>query len=125
MAKKTKPLHLSRGEMEIMNLLWEMGALTIAETHAAFDRPIGYTTIQTRLNRLADKGIVQKSGDRPNRYAAAVSPDSVSAGHLEHLIEHVARGSVVPLVAQLLANRKLSKAEIAELKKFIAEAEKK
>ena len=116
---------LSEGEMEIMNLLWQRGPLSLAEAHAAFERPIGYTTIQTRLNRLAEKGIVTKSSERPARYVAAITPDMVSASHLEQLVENVAQGSVVPLVAQLLTDREFSKEEIAELKRFIAEAEAK
>ncbi|NNE92811.1 MAG: BlaI/MecI/CopY family transcriptional regulator [Verrucomicrobiales bacterium] len=123
MSAKSTSTKLSAGEMEIMNVLWKKGPLTIAEAHAAFDRPIGYTTIQTRLNRLAKKGTVKKSEDRPAKYEAAISPDSVSAGHLEQLVENVAQGSVVPLVAQLLSNRKFSNDEIAELKKFIDDAE--
>jgi predicted transcriptional regulator len=123
MAGKSKPIKLSQGEMEIMNLLWQNGPLSISKAHAAFDRPIGYTTIQTRLNRLAEKGTVKKSAERPTRYEAAISQDSVSAGHLEQLIENVAQGSVVPLVAQLLSDRKFSEAEIAELKRFIDAAE--
>ena len=113
--------------MEIMKLLWQRGPLNIAETHESMesDRPIGYTTVQTRLNRLAEKELVERSNDRPAKYSAAISPDSVSAGHLEQLIENVAQGSVVPLVAQLLNNRNISSEEIAELKRFIEDAEKK
>ena len=122
MTAKTAP-KLSTGEMEILNLLWEQGPLTINEAHQAMDRPIGYTTIQTRLNRLAEKGFVAKSAERPTKYEAAISRDTVGASHLDQLVERVASGSVVPLVAQLLSNRKLSHDEIAELKKFIAEAE--
>jgi len=123
----SRPVKLSAGEMEIMKLLWQSGPLTISETHESMDaaRPVGYTTIQTRLNRLAKKGLVERSVDRPAKYEAAVSPDSVSAGHLDQLVENVAQGSVVPLVAQLLSNRKLSSEEISELKRFIADAEKK
>ena len=44
------------------------------------DRPLGYTTVQTRLNRLVAKGVVARSNDRPARYRAAVRPDEVSAG---------------------------------------------
>jgi len=123
----SKPTKLSPGEMEIMKLLWQQGALGIAEAHEAMEseRPIGYTTVQTRLNRLAEKGLIKRSTERPAKYSAAISPDSVSAGHLEQLIENVAQGSVVPLVAQLLSNRKISTDEIAELKRFIQDAEKK
>lgn len=123
MPAKSAPQKISSGEMEIMNLLWESGPLTINEAHQKFDREIGYTTIQTRLNRLVEKGLARKSTERPAKYEAAISQDSVSAGHLNLLVERVAGGSVVPLVAQLLSNRKFTTDEITELKRFIAEAE--
>ena len=123
MPRKSKPQKLSEGEMEIMNLLWQKGALSISEAHAQFDRPIGYTTIQTRLNRLVEKKFVRKTADRPAKYEATLSPHDVSEGHLDQLIENVAQGSVVPLVAQLLSNRKFTETEIAELKSFIENAE--
>lgn len=125
MAKKPLPDKLSKGELELMRLLWKKGPVTIAGAHAEFakERAIGYTTVQTRLNRLVEKGYVKKSRTRPAEYEANLSPNDASEGHLAELIENVAQGSVVPLVAQLLSNRKFSNAEIAELKSFIENAE--
>jgi predicted transcriptional regulator len=87
-------------------------------------RAIGYTTVQTRLNRLAVKGVVTRTPERPARYAAAVAPEEVSARHLDLLLERVSDGNVVPLVAHLVRDRRLSPAEIEELKQLIAEAER-
>ncbi len=64
---------LSPGEMEMLSMLWKLGPLTIAEAHESIGRPLGYTTIQTRLNRLVEKGIVDRTEDRPAKYAAAVT----------------------------------------------------
>ena len=121
--QKAKKVELTPGEMEILGLLWDHGALTIAETHKAFPRKIGYTTIQTRLNRLVEKGLVQRSADRPASYAAAITRDDISAGHLDTLLERVVGGNVVPLVAYLVQDRKLSADEIDQLKQLIREAE--
>lgn len=123
MSNPSSDSNLSSGELEIMKLLWERGPLSINEAHQAFERPIGYTTMQTRLNRLAEKGLVGRSADRPAKYEALISPDAVSAGHLDLLVERVTSGSVVPLVAQLLSNRKLTPEEISALERLIAEAE--
>ncbi len=123
MSKKRKLPRLSAGEMEIVQMLWRTGGVTLSEAHVALDRPIGYTTMQTRLNRLVEKGVVSRTADRPARYAAAVAPEDVSARHLDLLLERVSDGSVVPLVAHLVRDRLLSAAEIAELKQLIAEAE--
>lgn len=119
-----RPPRLSAGEMEILQMLWRAGAVTLAEAQAALARPIGYTTMQTRLNRLVDKRVVTRTADRPARYSAAVAPDDVSAGHIELLLERVSGGSVVPLVAHLVRDRDLSADEINELKQLIAEVER-
>ena len=121
MNKKTK---LSSGEMEIMSVLWEHGELSLRDAQTLFGRPIGYTTIQTRLNRLVDKGLATRSATRPAKYAAAVSKEDVSANHLDTLLERVTGGQVVPLVAQLVNDRSLTKSELGELKKLIRDAEK-
>ncbi|OGV70220.1 MAG: hypothetical protein A3K19_16580 [Lentisphaerae bacterium RIFOXYB12_FULL_65_16] len=124
MAHAQSSHQLSTGEMEFMDLLWTRGPLSLCEAHESFGRDIGYTTVQTRLNRLVDKGLVTRTDDRPAKYVAAVAPAAVSAGHLAVLVQRVAGGSIVPLVAQLVASRPLPPDEIAELKKLIADAEK-
>ena len=121
---KRKAARLSAGEMEILQMLWRAGPVTLSEAQAALDRPLGYTTVQTRLNRLVDKRLVTRTADRPARYAAAVAPQEVTARHLDLLVERVTGGSVVPLVAHLVRDRALSSADIAELKQLIAAAER-
>src|SRR5262245_28164945 len=115
---------LSVGELEVLDVLWRHGPVTLAAAHQNFGREIGYTTVQTRLNRLVEKGIVKRSEDRPAQYRAAVAPESVTAGHLDLLLERVSGGRVVPLVAQLVADRSLTPVEIAELKSLIVTAER-
>ena len=124
MSARRKSPRLSAGEMEILQMLWDGGPVTLSEAQSALRRPIGYTTMQTRLNRLVEKGLVARTTDRPARYQAAVQAADVTAGHLDLLIERVSGGSVVPLVAHLVRDRTLSAAEIAELKQLIAEAER-
>lgn len=123
-SKKKKQTKLTPGEMEIMSALWNSESQTIAETREALGRPIGYTTVQTRLNRLVEKGLVKRSAERPARYRALITADHVGANHLEVLIERVAGGSVVPLVAHLVKHRSLSDGELDELKEIIRTAEK-
>ena len=126
MGKKRKTPRLSAGELEIMSMVWTRGPLTLAEAHRCFGqfgRPVGYTTMQTRLNRLVDKGALRRSRRRPARYEAAVQPDEVGARQIDVLLDKVSPGSVVPLVAHLISDRSLSPEEIRQLKRLIAEAE--
>ncbi len=122
---KTEVPPLTPWELELMQVLWKNDGLTILQAQQEFTRPIGYTTVQTRLNRLVDKGLAEKSPERPTKYRAAVNPDAVSAGHLDLLRERVAGGSVVPLIAQLMQESELTPTEIAALKKLVEEQERK
>ncbi len=114
---------LAAGELEVLSLLWEHGPLTLAEAHERFERPLGYTTVQTRLNRLVEKELVRRSKERPARYEAAVSREEVSADALRTLRERVTGGRVVPLVARLLDDSRLSADEFGELRELIEQAE--
>ncbi len=122
MKSPTNP-HLTAGEMEMLEMLWTAGDVTLSEAHQAMKRAIGYTTVQTRLNRLVEKGFVVRSQDRPAKYSAAVTPGDVSAGHLDLLLRRVSGGNVVPLVAHLVRDRRLSAEEIDELRELIDRAE--
>ena len=114
---------LSSGELDLMDLLWREGPLTLAQAHERFGAgAVGYTTMQTRLNRLVDKGLASKSG-RPAEYLAAIPREQAQAGHLDQLLSKLSGGSVVPLVAQLMQDRQISGDELQELKRLIHEAE--
>lgn len=124
MAKKRTTPRLSPGEMEVLQMLWQHGPVTLSDAQAKLGREIGYTTIQTRLNRLVEKKLVARSAERPAQYSAAIEPAEVSAGHLDLLVKRTGGGSVVPLVAHLVRDWSLSAEEIAALKQLLAEAER-
>jgi predicted transcriptional regulator len=123
MAKKEKSRRLSAGELEMLQMLWRDGPVTLSEAQSGLRRAIGYTTVQTRLNRLVDKGIVTRTAERPAKYRAAIAREEVNAGHLNLLLERVSGGSIVPLVAHLMKDRSLSPEEILALRKMISESE--
>ena len=123
MAKQSKSRRLSAGELEMLQMLWRDGPVTLSEAQRGLRRAIGYTTVQTRLNRLVEKGVVTRAAERPARYRAAVAAEDVSAGHLNLLLERVSGGSIIPLVAHLMKGRRLSPDEILALRKLISESE--
>jgi len=114
------------GELELLNVLWEHGASSLSEVHDRLGRGPGYTTVQTRLNRLVEKGWAEKTktSKQPTHYAALVQPDAVRERQLDRFVEHVTQGSVVPLVAHLVQGNSLTRDELTELKKLIRDAER-
>jgi BlaI family penicillinase repressor len=122
---KPKAIRLSPGEMEILQVLRDGEGLTLSEAHKAMcarGKEIGYTTVQTRLERLVEKGAVLKSAQRPARYQAALGPEQVSGPLLDLLLERVS--GAVPLVAHLLQDPSLSREDLDEIKRLLAEAER-
>jgi BlaI family penicillinase repressor len=121
---KAKPARLAAGEIEILEMLWRIRSATIAEAHEALARDLGYTTVQTRLNRLVAKGLARKAGSHPARYEAVIKPEQVCRGDLDVLVASVTSGRIVPLVAHLVQDRELTDAELCELRQLIDEAER-
>ena len=114
---------LGAGELELLEVLWRLGAVTIAEAQAGLDREQGYTTVQTRLERLVAKGVAAKSKNRPAKYSAAVSREEISRDDLKTLVRRVTQGSVVPLIAHLVNDRALTSDEVQQIRDLIAQAE--
>ena len=115
---------LLASELEILQILWDSGPGSIIEIQRLLPRAPQYTTVQTRLNRLVEKGLAARTDLRPAKYSAAITQAEVTASDLDTLLEKVNRGSVVPLVAQLVDRTDLSDDEIAELKRLVNKLDK-
>lgn len=123
MGKKRGEVRLLASELEILQTLWGAGGLTIVEVQRSLSKSAGYTTVQTRLNRMVQKGFVKRSRQTPSRYSAAVSQEEATSMDLNMLLNRVSQGQVLPLVAQLFGDRTLSEGEYAELRQLIDDAE--
>jgi len=124
-AKRKRSAKLSAGELRLMGILWDQGPLTLAEAFQAQPGQVGYTTIQTQLNRLVDKGVAARSKARPMKYRALIDPQMAGAGLLQLLIDTIGHGSIVPLVSQLLSFRPVTSEEGRDLKRLIDAAQPK
>ena len=122
MSRKKRSAKLSVGEMRLMAVLWKTGPLKLSEAFHEQPGHVGYTTIQTQLNRLVDKGVVAKSDSRPTKYRAIVEPQAASSGMLEMLIDTVGNGSVIPVIELLVNRAPLDKDETNQLRRLISPA---
>jgi BlaI family transcriptional regulator, penicillinase repressor len=97
-------LDLAPLELECMNALWRLGQATVRDIHAALatTRPRAYTTIMTILDRLTQKGVVerQKSG-RAWLYKAHLSADQARTHAVARLVEGFFQGSTEALASHL------------------------
>jgi BlaI family penicillinase repressor len=99
-------LDLAPLELDCMNALWPSGEATVRQIQEALQptRPRAYTTIMTILDRLAQKGIVErrKSG-RAWVYRANMSADQARSHAVAQVVEGFFGGSPGALAAHLSA----------------------
>ncbi len=114
---------LGSTEQEVLQALWSVRQGTVRqvlnEMHAR-GRNLAYTTVQTMLTRLEQKGFVEsdKSG-MAYIYRAAVDREEVMRSRVRSVVEQFFDGAAAPLVLQLIQTEKFSADEISELHKLI------
>jgi len=120
------PAHdLTKCELEIMDVVWQLGRATVQDVVATLDRPLAYTTVMSTLKILEEKrGVLQrtKSG-RAYVYEPLVSRDAACRSIAGDLARRVFRGSVKSLVLSLIDTEPMSAADIAEVKDAIRSLE--
>lgn len=113
---------LSKGEMEVARVLWELGRATVRQVHDAFpaDRTIDFATVQTYLRRLEAKGYVKGQLEgRLRVYAPRVRPNTVIRETVDELVDRLFGGETLPLVRHLIEDRGLQNQDLAELRRLI------
>ena len=115
-------MQISEAESAVMETLWQRSPLTAEEVVAALaeSRQWQEATIKTLLNRLLKKGAVtvEKEGRR-YLYTPALERDDWLTRESKGLLDRLFGGRVAPLVAHFSEHRKLSKKDVAELRKLI------
>lgn len=120
-------VNISDAESVVMHVLWEHHPLTADEIIAALAQVQQWqeATIKTLINRLLKKGAIEAEQDgRRYRYTPLLQRDAWVRRKSESLLDRLFDGRVAPLVAHFSAYRKLSKKDIAELKRLIEEMDK-
>jgi predicted transcriptional regulator len=116
---------ISDAESQVMEVLWRASAPLLAEQVVAAlsdTQRWQAVTVKTLLNRLLKKGAIaaQKDGRR-FLYHAVLQRDEWVAQESEGLLQRLFGGRIAPLVAHFGSQRKLSPADIQELRKLIDE----
>ncbi len=119
-------MRISEAESVVMELLWQRSPLAADEVVAALAGAQDWQepTIKTLLNRLLKKNAIRARKDgRRYLYAPVLKRSDWVQRESEGLLERLFDGRVAPLVAQFAERRKLSRKDVAELRKLIAEIE--
>ena len=123
---RKKSLHLTEGELPLMQVLWEKRRATVGDVVASLsaDPPPAYSTVLTTLRILEVKGYVRHTKEgRAFVYEPVVVQEEASRKALDTLVNRFFGGSCELLVVNLLKEESISRAELGRIKKMIAESE--
>ena len=114
-------------QLKIMKALWERGEASVADVLQALGPRAGlaYTTVATMLRKMEGRGLVRhRSEGRRFLYRPAVSPDAVTRSMADDILERLFEGRLADLLSHLLSTREVSREELRELERLIAERKK-
>jgi predicted transcriptional regulator len=118
----------SESELEILQVLWEKGPLTVREVNDRLNetRRVGYTTTLKIMQIMAEKGMLERdTGQRSHVYSPTLEPEEVQSGILDHVIRTVFKGQASRLVISALGSHTTSSEEMEEIKAMIESLQKK
>jgi BlaI family penicillinase repressor len=119
---------ISRFELQLLEKLWELGPCSVREVQEGLpekDRP-AYTTVQTMIYRLEEKGAVRrvKKIGNAHLFEAVFTRKAVHKRLIGDLLS-LFGGSAAPVMSHLVETGKLTLADVKELEKRLAALEKK
>ena len=119
---------LSALELQIMETFWAQGRLSVREVQEAFPakgRP-AYTTIQTTIYRLEEKGAVRRVRKIGNAHVfEALVTRQQGRGKLIDEFLKLFGGKPQPLMAHLVETGKLTLEDVREAERLIGQLSKK
>ena len=122
MAKSTKPSEL---EMQILSVLWENGPLTVRQVMEAMPdgKQRAYTSILSVMQVMEKKGLLTHTNQgTAHVYKPAQSKRRVLKPFMQKMVSEVFAGRPAALMQALLSETSVSKAELEEMQKLLAEA---
>ena len=118
---------LNRSELDVMNVLWDTSPRSAREIHEDLAERLGwaYTTTRTVVDRLVDKGAVEK--ERLHGiyvYRPAVSKPQGIARLVADFSRRVARVPVTQVVSFFAESEALTRTELRELRQLLGELDR-
>ena len=113
-------------ERQIVDILYQRGALAVADICEALPDALSGSAVRAMLKRLEDKGFVQRSeSERGFLYSPVLSDSVAKKSALSEIVRVFFNGSPASAASALLGmSDRLKENEIDELEEMIAKARK-
>jgi predicted transcriptional regulator len=119
-------LHLTRRELDIMSVLWELGEATVNEVRDRVDPNLAYTGISSMIRTLEMKGYVshRRGEGKTHIYFPAIDREAAGESALGRVLDKIYGGSPIKLLAHLVDQQRLSKKELARMRELLKTSKK-
>src|SRR5947207_9148125 len=121
------PRDVTEAELAILRVLWDEGPRSvraIADALGGRRAPAQAATIQKLLERLEDKGWVERDRSGPvQTFRATADRDDLIGRRLRGIAEELCEGSLTPLLSHLVHNEKLSASDRRAIRELIEQLE--
>lgn len=117
---------LTRGEEEIMQILWRLGDAVVNDIIACTDEPHPkYTTVATFLKILENKGFVGHTAEgKSHRYYPLVGKDEYARGVMASVLTTYFDGSLSQMVSFFSRHEDISMGEMDAILDIMRKAKK-
>ena len=119
--------HPTPGELDVLNILWDRGPCTARQVWTVLNekRKRHYTSVNSLLNTMADKGLLKRHSDqRAFLYEANIAREKTQGQLVQDLVGRAFEGSPSGLVLQVLDHCDPSPEEMDEIAKMIRQYRK-
>ena len=126
MARPATP-HPTDGELAILGVLWRHGSATVRRVHDELASRGGasYTSVLKLMQIMHEKGLVRRDErERSHVYSPAVRQGDTQRSLVRDLLDRAFDGSAARLVIGALSANPASADEIAEIRRFLDDAER-
>ena len=113
-------------ELAILNVLWERGPSTVRDVFEALgvERGTRYTTTLKLMQIMTEKSlVVRDESQRAHLYRPAIPKERTLRRLAEDMLERAFGGSAEKLLLHALHARKVSRGEMARIRKLLDEFE--
>lgn len=116
---------LSRFELQVLRRLWSLGDAPVREIHEALPDPPSYSTVRKIIERLEEKGAVERVrlDGRAWVYRSTVSSASMIRREIRRLLDGLFDGDGAGLVTQLAEMDAISLEDLREIEKRVKRSE--
>jgi len=119
-------LDLTKRELDIMSVLWQLGEATVTEVRDRVDPNLAYTGISSMIRTLETKGYVshRRGEGKTHVYFPVIEREAAGESALGRVLDKIYGGSPIKLLAHLVDQHRLSDKELARMRDLLKRPKK-